>query len=82
MFGGRKLGGNRPKCKESKEIESEYSWYYFIDEAADGKFLDWENVLDRETGDVMTFVNFRQAKNWAERKQYEFEENQNKNQKH
>lgn len=81
MFTNRRLGGNRPICKESSDIERSYHAYYILDICSGEQFLKWEDVLVKETGDVLEFVNFRNAKAYAERKQYEYEEKINNKKK-
>lgn len=74
VFGGGRYGKNRPRSPKSREIEQAYHWSYVIDILSGGEFLKWEDVLNRETGDCMTYLDFHMARNAAEAIQYEYEE--------
>lgn len=54
------------------EFNQTFSTLIAIDMCAGGDFLKWESVLDKEVGDVFTFLNYRCAKGYAERAEFEF----------
>lgn len=49
-------------------------WYYIIDDLAAGDWLRWDDVLARRTEDALEGLNFHAARNYADARQYDYEQ--------